>query len=355
MMKDKSSLGPVEYIAECVFWGLISMIWYKNILFRCLENHSYTESRLFLWGLIALYIVVCRFLAFKKTRTYWTLIIALVLPYGIYTILSYKNTLGSMIMCILLVASLISLVSAVLILARKVKNPAKKKQIIRRRLYRCFVRTSSVFAVGMIIIMFPMLLHGAFGATLFKSNVRATTENTKQEQTISNNIDTILKLQESEWVKLSTLEKLDVIQTVANIEAHYLDLPSELNVGTANLPEYTLAAYSDATHTIYINLSHLENDQATDVLDSCCHEAYHAYQHRLVDAYNSAPESSKHLKVYKKAALYVDEFNNYVDGYEDFCSYYFQECESDAREYADEAVEDYLYRIYEFLENDATE
>lgn len=93
MMKDKSSLGPVEYIVECVFWGLISMIWYKNILFRCLENHSYTESRLFLWGLIALSIVVCRFLAFKKTRTIWTLIIALAFPYGIYTVLSYQNTL----------------------------------------------------------------------------------------------------------------------------------------------------------------------------------------------------------------------------------------------------------------------
>lgn len=195
----------------------------------------------------------------------------------------------------------------------------------------------------MMVIMLPMFLHGAFGTTLLKSNVRATAENTKQEQTISNNIETILRLQESGWVKLSTQEKLDVIQTVANIEAHYLGLPNELNVGAANLSEYTLAAYSDPIHTVYINLTHLENDQATDILDSCCHEAYHAYQHRLVDTYNFAPKRSKSLRVYKKAALYVDEFNNYVDGYEDFCSYYFQECESDAREYAEEAVEDYLY------------
>lgn len=125
-MKDKSSLGSVEYIVECVFCGLISMIWYKNILFRCLENHSYAESRLFLWGLITLSIVVCRFFAFKKNRTYWTLIVALVLPYGMYTILSYHSTLGYMIMCVLLLASLISLLSAIFILARKVKNPAKK-------------------------------------------------------------------------------------------------------------------------------------------------------------------------------------------------------------------------------------
>lgn len=323
-MKDKSTLGALEYIIECVVWGLISMIWYKNILFRCLENHSYTESRIFLWGLIALSIVLCRFFAFKKKRTYWTLIVALVLPYGMYTILSYHSTLGHMITNVLLLASVISLLFAILILARKVKNPAKKKQVIRLRLYRCFMRTSSVFAVGMLVIMLPMFLHGAFGTALFKSNVHATAENMKQEQTISNNIETILKLQESEWIKLSTQEKLDVIQTVANIEAHYLGLSNELNVGVANLPEYTLAAYSDPTHTVYINLTHLENDRAQYVLDSCCHEAYHAYQHRLVDAYNSAPESTKSLRVYKKAALYVDEFNNYVDGYEDFCSYYFQ-------------------------------
>lgn len=258
-------------------------------------------------------------------------------------------------MCVLLLASLISLLSTILIMARKVKYPARKKQIIRCRLYRCFARTSSAFAVGMMVIMLPMFLHGVLGTTLFKATVRATAGDTKEVQTISNNMKTILMLQEDEWIKLSTQEKLNVIQTVANIESYYLGLPNELNVGVVNLPEYTLAEYSDSTHTIYINLTHLENDQAQDILDSCCHEAFHAYQHRLVDAYNAAPDNTKNLRIYNKAALYVDEFNNYVDGDEDFYTYYLQECESDAREYAEKAVEDYMSRIYEYLENNAAE
>ncbi len=51
--------------------------------------------------------------------------------------------------------------------------------------------------------------------------------------------------------------KLDTFQTVANIEAHYLGLPNELNVGAANLDEDTLACCDDSTYTISIDINHL--------------------------------------------------------------------------------------------------
>ena len=137
-----------------------------------------------------------------------------------------------------------------------------------------------------------------FGDSILKSSVSATVNEQGVSQTISNNIDTVLLLREEEWSQLTTQEKLDTLQTVANIEAHYLGLPNELNVGIANLGEYTLACYNDNTHTISIDLNHLENDSVYDVLDSCCHEAYHSYQHRLVEAYNAADENSKGLRIY---------------------------------------------------------
>lgn len=350
-MKDKSTLGPWEYVIEGIVWSLISMIWYKNLLFRCLEGYTFNQSRVILFGMLAASIILCRFWVFRVCRNYWTLIVALLLPYGIYTILAYNDTLKYLTSCVLLIAGIISCLFSLLILTRRVKNTAKKTKIVRRRAYRCFWHAVSVFALGMAVIMMPMILHGAFGTTIFKSSVRATSENNYQDQTISNNIEMIMKLQENKWEKLSTQEKLDVMQTVANIEARYLGLSNELNVGATNLAEYTLAAYSDPTHTIYISLNHLENDSAYEVLNSCCHEAYHAYQHRLIDAYNSAEEELKNLRIYKKAVLYIREFNDYADGYENFCAYYYQECESDAREYAEIAVKDYLFRISEYCED----
>lgn len=67
-------------------------------------------------------------------------------------------------------------------------------------------------------------------------------------------------------------------------------------------------------------------------------KAYHSYQHRLVNAYNTADENFKELRIYRAAAQYGQEFNNYTGGEYDFCSYYYQYCETDARDYAEDAV-----------------
>ena len=85
----------------------------------------------------------------------------------------------------------------------------------------------------------------------------------------------------------------------------------------------------------------MENDSVYDVLDSCCHEAYHSYQHRLVDAYNLSEDNLRELRIYNSAGQYAQEFRNYNNGARDFTSYFFQYCEMDAREYAESAVLDY--------------
>lgn len=157
-------------------------------------------------------------------------------------------------------------------------------------------------------------------------------------------------MQEDKWETLTTKQRIDALQTVANIEAHYLGLLNELNVGASNLREFALGCYSDKTHTISIDIEHLENDPVYEVLDTCCHEAYHSYQHRLVDVYNTTDTSSKCLRLYKKAVTYSQKFGNHENGYEDFCSYYYQKCESDARDYAEEAVLDYYERILKYLD-----
>ena len=64
----------------------------------------------------------------------------------------------------------------------------------------------------------------------------------------------LLFLQDEKWSQLNTQEKLDVMQSVANIESHYLGLPNELNVSVVNLENGTLGSYVDGIHTIYISL-----------------------------------------------------------------------------------------------------
>lgn len=349
-MKDRGTMGTIEYLAENIFWSLISMIWYKNTIFRCLPNMTYETSRIVLWLMLLASVSVCSGCFFRKKRTRWNVCISLLIPYGLYTVGSYWRILQNRIVIVLLVSMVLSLLIGILVMTRRINKKRSVKCVIAKRLRKCITMTGNIYAVALAVIMVPLLLQGAFGITLFKPGVNAEIGIETEKQTISGNIDTILKLQEEEWYSLSTKDKLNVLQCVANIEADYLGISNELNVGASNLPEYTLACYSDISHTIYINLEHLENDSVAEVLNSCCHEAYHSYQHRLVDAYNETPEEIQKLRIYRNVALYVDEFATYSDGYEDFFSYYSQQCEKDAREYAENAVDDYYSRINEYLE-----
>lgn len=348
-MKNKSTKSLGKYLFDCLFYMVICMIWYKHLLFRCLPGRTYAESRTVLWVMIGVSIVLCAFIFNRYMRTGWTVVTALAVPFGLYTVLIYTKTVDNWMQIVLAFSVAFTLLYILCLMTRKIKNRRNKRKVIKRRLYHCCMVSQSIMAITLLLIMGTIGVQGVFGDNILNSSILATTNNQNIPQTISNNIDTILLLQEEKWMNLTMQEKLDTLQTVANIEAHYLGLPNELNVGAANLGEYTLACYNDRTHTISIDLNHLENDSVYDVLNSCCHEAYHSYQHRLVDTYNGADENFKGLRIYRSAAQYGQEFANYNNGNYDFCSYYYQDCEMDARDYAEDAVYAYYDRIFEYL------
>jgi len=349
-MKDRSSMGWLEFLIDCIINGLIAMIGYNNILFRCLDDLTYTESKIFLFIIFTAAIILGTFLFFKYNRSRLTIAICLILPFGFYTILAYINTVKMLILISMSIAILASIIYSIFILIRKINKKQYKKIIIKNRLYKCFCITQLLISLGMTVIMISLGISILSGKVIMTASTPSESGN-MQKYTISNNIETVLLLQENEWKKLSTKEKLNVLQIIANIEAHSLGLPNELNVGTANLEEYTRGSYLDGTHTIYINLTHLENDSVYEVLNTCCHEAYHSYQYRVVDTYNESDKKLQNLMIYKKAVLYAEEFNNYIDSCNDFDSYYHQDCESDAREYAETEVYNYYNIIHKHLES----
>lgn len=173
--------------------------------------------------------------------------------------------------------------------------------------------------------------------------------------TIAANIDTVSNLLQDRWDTLDLNEKANTLQTVANIEASYLGLPHELNVKIDTLRESTIAQYDDRTHTITVSITYLESMPAEEMLDSICHESYHAYQHRLIDAYNSVDVEYRDLLTFYFVPIYEEEFQNYVDGKDDDLAYYFQMCEMKARDYAEESVIDYYEKIEMYTSDEAYE
>ena len=55
------------------------------------------------------------------------------------------------------------------------------------------------------------------------------------------------------------------------------------------------------------------------------------------------------LRRYKPAIKYGEEFSDYSDGDYAYCSYYYQDCEMDACDYAEDAVDDYYRGIDAYL------
>jgi len=348
-MTPKTMDGFKKYLSECLFYLIISMIWYRNLLFRCLPEMTYTESKITLWIMTILSVLICTLLLNRYKWTSWTIAKELLIPFGIYTILTYTKTVGWWMPAVLLCACVLAIALSILVMTRKIKNKKNISSIIKHRVRHCCIKTQGILAVVFMVIMFVIGFRGMLGDNILNASTPAMSYNQSSAQTISNNIDTILLLQEDEWNTLSVQEKLNTLQTVANIEAHYLGLPNELHVGADCLGEGTLACYNDNTYTISIDLEHLENDSVYHVLESCCHEAYHSYQHRLVDAYNLSEDNLRALRIYNTASQYAQEFRNYDNGASDFSSYFFQYCEMDAREYAESAVQDYYSRIDEYV------
>lgn len=352
-MTNNNTISKWGYIFEHIFWGVLSMVWFNNILFRNVDGLTFNQSRLFLW--LALIVSATLGIAFtwEKRRNNLSLFVNIIMPYELYSFISYRHTAPFLMWSLAALSLLLSITYMVLIFKPKIRARSRKKAIIWARLIKSFLGTRTVGACCMTVMILVLGVSSSFGILFFSPSANSAKRTSGEEVTIAKNIEAVSQLEEEKWSTLSTPEKLNTLQTVANIEAYYLGLPHELNVITEPLPENTLACYNDRTHVITINIDHLEADSAHEILDSLCHEARHAYQHRLCDVYDSVSEDQRELLVFYDVQMFKQEFSSYVDGKEDALGYYFQWCESDARSYARESVIDYYSKIETYLEKEA--
>lgn len=153
------------------------------------------------------------------------------------------------------------MIYAVLVVGRKIKN-RKRIFLIRKRIIYVASMTQKLTRVGLALIMVASRINILFGSTIMKSGVSPATEANMNEQSLSNNMETIALLQEDAWKMLTIQERLDVLQVVANVEQRYLGLPNELNVSAANLKEGVLAYYIDNTYEIIISMDSLLSDSS---------------------------------------------------------------------------------------------
>lgn len=348
-MRNKNTMSKGVYLFENVFWSAIAMIWYRCLLFRCVNGMSYFNSAMTLWALTVTSVPLGMWITWGKRRNRLNIFVNVSTPFVIYTLIAYFHNFPALVWTVGAVAAVLAAVYSALTLTWRIRDRADKGAVIVRRIIRSALGARTIVTCCMSLLILCLGVGTIFGGFLFSPNVRAERKSAGEEMTAWDHIEVVSRLDEEVWAGLSTREKLDTLQTVANIEAYDLGLPHELNVRLDNLPETTLARYDDRTRIIAIDIDHFDSDPAKEVLDSVCHEAYHAYQHRLCDAYDSVDEACKGLAAFCDVTYYKQEFSRPA-GRED---YDWQQCEVNARHYARAAVETYYIKINAYLGKDA--
>ena len=346
-MKDKSTLTVLGFITFGILGSAIVNLWYKKFLFRIIEPLTCGQCKILLWGMIILSFILGAFLTCRYNKNFWNVACCIGLPFGIYTSITYKMFIGRKIDRVLQISLVLILIYVFLTVCRKVKRRKNFRRIIKVRLYKCLYGTHTILAVAMLYIGLSLFLPVFFGETPFSSSVSTAKPEAGKEETIEDHKDTILKL--NEWDQLGIVEKLNILQEIANIEASSRwGIHHELNVCAEEMDEYQCGYYIDRTHEIHLNLLHLEEASMEDVLESFFHECFHAYSHRLVDLYNNTAEEYKNLMIFEDAVTYDEEYSNYIDGQTltSFEAYYEQKCELHARYWGQRLSSEYVQTLY---------
>lgn len=343
-----SSLFAVEIYGG----GLIAAQFHKTALFRCLPGKTLQFSNLIFW-IFWVSLLTAGFLTTPKRKRHTLNSAATVLmPVSMYFLFSYHDVYEIRIKSVCFgIGTCISLYSILVLLAcfpdiQSGSIVRKLKPILWGYYHQCRMIAGIILSTVYLASILGIIYSGA----VIIPNQTADTP-VVNYSTIENNLETICLLEEETWDNLSLQERMDVLQVIANIEASYLGLPHELNAISAISDEETLGYYDDQTHTIAINIDFLQNGNSADILETLTHEAFHAYEHRLVDLYESVTDELKELRLLHRAKIYSDEFENYIDGSDDPIGYFFQAVELDSDAYAAAAVQQYFDAIYAYLDD----
>jgi len=350
MKKRNQPTDIVLYAIDVFGWGLLTVFIYRTMAFKVIPGLSLTQSNWVFWGLWAVLLVAAFFATPPRCRTGLSVFASVNAPFGIYFILSYFRVYRTAIIVVLSVTGALLVAYTALVLVTNL--PAIRAGRLRGKLGRFWCgfahRLRVLVSMGLSVLSLVFCLSLFFGIPVLTPATVATDPKVN-DQTIEKNMDTILLLQEETWATLGAQQRMDVLQTVANIEATYFGLPHELNVTAEALEESVQGHYDDTTHTIAVDVDHLAQGTAHDLVETIAHEAHHAYEWRLVDLYNSTGSQERNLRLFLRIEEYRSNFDNYVSGTDDLSGYISQAVEIDSIRYGLTAVKDYYEAIEEHL------
>lgn len=332
-LRRRNTLTPGEFAVQLVFFGLLAMLWYRSMAFRCLSGRTAAQSKAILWLALGASLVLLGALSWRERRNDLSLAGNVLLPFGLYTAAAYWDLFPRPIVFLTACAAALCLVhgGVMLRLGRGVPLLSRLRGIL--------LGWRTIAALCLSVLLVPAFIRNTLGYAMFQPPLSSVSTKPVYADDLPG---TLLLFQDEVLAGLDLQQRLDALQELCAVERTNLGLPHELIVEAGPLPaEGNLARYNDSLHRITFDLEHLLTASGEELLDTLAHECYHAYQFRLVDAWRQLPEAYRNLQPFQMAESYDREMQHYQRG-DDFFAYYDQDLEADAREYAAGAVERYM-------------
>ena len=349
-MRNVNTMSNREFLILNIVYSLVLMFAYRTICFKNIYGISYIWSKVFLWSLLAIFVVLGIVVSYGKRRNLLSVVLTVLPAYEVYTLMAYMPYLRKLFVVLIALACGISAFFAAYVFRQKITDSkgiatAPKKYFIHGILG---VRTIATLCLAAALAY--VASSNIMGNYLLHSSIRFETSLYSEENTVANNIETVCQFRDDIWDTLDIDERLNALQIIANIERNYLGLSTPLTVEAGILIEGRLGQYDDLTYRIVVDADYLLHGSATGLLNALCHEAFHAYEYRLADAYDSLDDSSKALRLFSDIIEYKEELAMRLDS-SDYLTYYYQLTEIDARDYAARATGKYLTLIDEYVAN----
>lgn len=157
-MKSRNTMGNIEYTLKNALWGLIAMIWYRNVLFRTLPGESYTQSKMILWGVSIACIILGTSLTRKKRRNYLSVLVNVLTPYELYSIASFKESLVNDYIWIIYVATVLSVLYFDLVIILNIRN--NKRVRLTRYIGNGFLGARTIAVCCIALAWIPVMING---------------------------------------------------------------------------------------------------------------------------------------------------------------------------------------------------
>lgn len=279
--------------------------------------------------------------AFPRYCTIYRLMVIMLLPYGLFLMLFSPGLLIRPWLCL----------PALLALPLLGKSQ-KARKIVQTRdgATQVYVRKRPPISLSRwiradvipFLCLFPVTVLCFYGARYAEYCAAVPEHITDTEETeLSDHASQLEELTPEQWDRLTLLQRQNALQTFAEIESVHLGLEFVPTVTVERLGQndgdiIKNGFYQDQSRSITISLQMVEQEPFYNVLRTLLHECRHSFQADLCRLYAESLPSRRNLPALRPAAVYIYEFENYIDGSdpEMYEAYRLQKCETDAREYA---------------------